>query len=236
MIFQCHGINQSGFWQPYNYADGTTAAPDTYSQVNRFMMNGKDVYKEVQASLPATVLAAANSMKDNEDLLFAVESSTNKFLLRNASELTPCVITAYLVQCKSYVSDKFCYELMALNDDWPAGYIPFATDPQESHIQDSETSGTTAETHISTDNTARLGFTPQMSTNFGTYFDVVDVFKSPVLNPGDQWDFTAKQYFNRPMSYQILNRKYGDSPDYARTAYQPGDYEILLQFQGTPGS
>jgi hypothetical protein len=236
MVFACHGINQSGFWQPYTAATGGTYAPTTYDQVNRFMINGKDVYKLIQQSFAtSTQLTLANSMKDNEDLLWAIDSTTNKTLFRNASELTPGVVTVYLCQFKNALANKYLYECACESDDWPAGYIPYGSSGYTKALQDSATPGATGSTEIHTDQTARLGFTPQMSTFFNTFTDVVDVFKSPVLNPGDQWDLTIKQHFRRPMSYQLLNGLYGDSPNYNVVNYKNGDYELLVQFQGAPG-
>lgn len=236
MIFACHGINQSGFWQPYTPATGATVAPTTYDQVNRFMIYGKDIYKLIQNSFAtSTQLTAANNMKDNEDLLWAVDSATNKALFRNASELTPGVITVYLCQFKTGLNTKYLYESACLSDEWPTGYIPFGSSALTKTLKDSATPGTTGQTEIHTDQTARLGFTPQMSSYFSARVDVVDVFKSPILNPGDQWDLTVKQHFSRPISYQMLNLLYGDTPNYNNLAYKSGDYELLVQFQGAPG-
>ena len=233
MIYQCHGINQTGFWMPYTKAGGESNAPTVYNQVNKFTITSKDLYKFIQNSLTSTELTAANSMKENEDLLFNVESLTSKMVVRNASELTPCVCTAYLLNTKTLSAEgAYPVKVSTGETDFPSGYI---TDRTTRDLHSYVNSTGTDKTTISMDVAARLGFTPQMSPRFNDIWNVVDVIKSPVLNPGDQWNFTFKHYLAHSTSYQRLNEMYGDSPNFNLGQYATGDYEILLQYQGAPG-
>lgn len=236
MIFQCHGINQTGFWQPYSPAAGPTVAPSTYNNVNKMMVTSKDIYQFLQGTFSSSAqFTAANAMQDNEDLLYAIEGTTNKMLIRNASELTPCIITVYLLQSKALLSTRYPWECAGLVSDFPSSYIPYASAAPEVSLRDQSTPTSIGQTTIRTDNTARLGFTPQMSPYFNQKFEVVDVFKSPTLSPGDQWDVTTKQHFARPTSYHDLRTLFGATPDFESALYCPGDYEMLIQFQGAPG-
>lgn len=233
MIFQCHGINQTGFWQPFvKNTNGVANAPTTYNQVNKMTVTSRDVYLFLRNCLSIAQLTAANAMKDTEDLLFNVEGTTNKMVVRNASELTPCICTAYILTNKMVGSGKYPWEYASSYSDFPTGYI---SSPVSRDIKAYDGATGTAATTILADQAARLGFTPQMSPLFNNTWAVHDVVKSPVLNPGDQWNFTFKQHYASPTSYHKLKNLYGSSPSQTDGVYCPGDYEILLQFQGAPG-
>lgn len=234
MIYQCHGINQTGFWRPYGgSSQGTTHAPTTWNQVNKFTITSKDMYKFIQQSLTTQEKTDADAMKSNEDLMFNIESATSKMVVRNASELTPCICTAYLLNCNTLNAESVYPVGLALDSsEFPSGYISTTTSKALNAYQNSTGVDTT---QVTVENCARLGFTPQMSRKFNDGWDVVDVIKSPVMNPGDQWNFTFKQHFAHSTTYQKLNFLFGNSPDYNTGQYCAGDYEIVLQFQGAAG-
>jgi len=233
MLYACHGINQTGFWQPYTGTKGIAYAEPVFNQCNKMTITGKDIYRFLQQSLNTSDLVYANNMDSNEDLLFNIESATSKFVARNASELTPCICTAYLIQAQNKItSNKYPVQLATRDTDFPDGYILNPT-VQDIYAYD----GATAPdfTQFFVENSARLGYTLQMSNQFNTLFNVIDVIKSPVLNPGDQWNFTFKQHYAHPTGYNELRYLLGPTPDFNDGNYLAGDYEIVLQFQGAAG-
>lgn len=225
MIFQCHGINQTGFWAPYTLDSGVDYAPNTYDNVNRFMVNANDLYKMMSVNLSTDTYTAAQNLASNADLLWAWESTTSTNTFRNASELTPTIITCYVIKAKRTMVGEYPYSDLS-EDEYTDDYM---TTPTLHSINDQDSS-----TRIYTDTAAWVGYTPQMSRNFKSKWDVVDVIKSPVLNPGDQWRLEAKEYFSKPKSWQTMKANIGATPSDINI-YIPGDYELLIQFTGAPG-
>ena len=230
MIYGVHGINQKGYWRPYTYDNGSDIAAETYNDVNRFMCNLNDLYRIMQKCLGQNHIATANAFTDNEDLLWAFESTTNKALFRNGSELTPVTITAYLLKCKKGLNGLYPWDCVT-KGDFPTGYISNET---VSALAD-RTGTLPNTTAIATDVAARLGFTPQLSQYFTQHWDVVDVFKSPMLDPGDQWDLTVNEHFSKMKSYQMAHQQIGLDIATNRPIFVRGDYELLIQWQGAPG-
>lgn len=242
MIVQTHGINQTGFYCPYDIATAFDQAPLTSKNVMKFLQGQQELWSMARSAVSSTTQSELDNLTDNVDAFFSFDSILDTSTFRNKSEFTPGVIKVYLLQCRRPGSQPpwaFIYEDY-VNGQLPSGYI---MDRQSLSLTDSETSSSGGtvfplpnSTKIWTDNAAVLGFTPQMSSGFKEYWSVVDVYKSPVLNPGDQWQVTVKQHLSRMLSWRESYADMYPSPTLNQYVdYRAGDYELLIQFQGAPG-
>lgn len=246
MIVQTHGINQTGFYCPYDISDVYDVAPKTSKNVMKFLQGQQEVWSTARNAVSATTQGQLDALQGNVDAFFSFDSVIDTSTFRNRSEYTPGQVKVYLLQARV---DTGLPPWLGVHNDWESGNIPidYLTPRKGLSLSDSNTdyddAGTTTpfptapnSTKIWTDNAAVLGFTPQLSPWFREHWAVVDVYKSPVLNPGDQWQFQVKQHKARMLSWvDSLYKLGGNSTLETHVRYFTGDYELLVQFQGAPG-
>ena len=245
------GINRKGVYAPIiNMTTGSfqniNLAYDAKGTVTKGMRR-TFCYNNAMSDDVITYMDGNNT--GNLDLYFPLTGTASTHRIRNRMIYTPIDISIYLLRCRQR-TDLMPHAVIW--SEWDstgiaggAGYAPVKGDPQpfvwnceDSQITQTDPDGTTLETlNIHAESSCQLGVTPLWSPNFNRLWQVCDVLKQR-LEPNDICEFTFTEEFAACHSLNDFIANYGSDPDNVQSKYDrysPGDYELLITFNGIPG-
>jgi hypothetical protein len=176
---------------------------------------------------------------------------------------TPLDVSIYLIRRRSGISAEI--PVSATFSNWPTGagttittspaHAPVTGMWQQEGTQSTTTSaynfafpresigltcndveGSSQNIRFSAENSMVLGFFPTWSPEFRRQYDVIEK-RTQRLKPMDTIEVHFEEHFSKCFSYRdfvgTYNGEYADKP---LSCYAKGDYEIIIEFHGIPGT
>jgi hypothetical protein len=184
----------------------------------------------------------------NLDLYFPLVSTYSTHRIRNRMIYTPIDISLYLLRCREETDECPQAEIWSSWDTTgPASSSynapvegnpqPYVWPTQEGIVSQDDPEGTQIDQTFVIESSCQLGVTPQWSPQFNKLWQVCDVIKQR-LSPNDILEFHFSEEFAQCHSLNDFIANYG--PNFTSNArynrYTAGDYEILITFNGIPGT
>ena len=263
VYFSQAGINRKGWYAPwinctagrqrfYNSAQFEIAMDQTGTVNSGMIWNFILNYGMTEAVKTWMV----NTTAGNSDLLFPITSVKSVHSIRNRMEFTPIDITIYVCRAinNGIVGHPACY----MYEGWDnqqgspipdSHYAPVYGEPQ-SYVWETDEDTlqmysppvyvTLQSQDIVKESSTVLGITPFWSPSFRENWEVCEVLKQR-LEPNDRWLFEIERSFSQPHSFREMSLIYGGEGSIQGTIgnitkYARGDYEILISFNGIPGT
>jgi hypothetical protein len=185
----------------------------------------------------------------NVDLLFPLVSTRSVHKIRNRMQFTPIDLSIYLLRCRE-TSDR--HPAGSIWNQWndlsitPSDQFAPITGPDQPYVwkakeatvdqTDPDGSSTSSLTFYK-ESSCQLGVTPFWSPAFNKYWECCQVIKQR-LEPNDILELWFEQDFKDCHSLNNLIAWFGSAVQNVQQnqRYVPGDYEILIFFNGIPGT
>lgn len=256
------GINRKGIYAPI-YGMTGSGGQDFPSMEHRLESAGsvpraairKFIYEHAMSPAVADYMEEANA--GNLDIGFPITGTTSIHRIRNKMEFTPVDLSIYILRCRRTVLGGPWDTLLP---DWnlvgntlttTSRYMPVNSDTldagtsyqrtwifpvEQTSVSQTTENGLTETQTFSIESSVRLGVTPAWSPTFNRNWSICDVRKQRI-NPADILEFHFEQSYNKMTSLRSMIGQFGnfDGTSDGANLYLPGDYEILITYQGIPG-
>ncbi len=184
----------------------------------------------------------------NLDLYFPLVRSRSIHRIRNRMAFTPIDISIYLLRCRQETPlQPQAVIFRNWNDETPtsaAAYAPVLGTPlnytwpiSQDILAQNDPTGVQVDMTINAEVSMQLGVTPQWSPTFNEYWEVCKVMKQR-LKASDILEFHFEQEYGVCHSLNDFIANFTNAPGevikYNR--YTTGDYELLITFNGLPGT
>ena len=199
----------------------------------------------------------------NQDVLFPIVSTSSVHTIRSAMSDTPLDVSIYLIRRKSGISAQI--PAAATFSNWQVGTASTITTspahapttgmwqqggtqqlntqaynyafPRESvSLTCNDVEGAQQNIRFSAENPMVLGFFPTWSPEFRRQYDVIEK-RTQRLKPMDTLEVHFEEHFSKCFSYRnFLGTFTGDYSDKPKATYCRGDYEMIIEFHGIPGT
>lgn len=244
------GINRKGIYAPIiNMTTGNFPNSDLAYDAKGTVTKGMRrtfCYNNAMSDDVITYMDGVNT--GNMDLYFPLTGTVSTHKIRNRMIYTPVDISIYILRCRERTDYMPHGAIWASWDSEPTtahhGYAPVFGDPQpyvwsceDGQLTQNNPDGDSVVQNVHIESSCQLGVTPLWSPSFNRLWQVCDVLKQR-LEPNDICEFVFTEEFAACHSLNDFIGNFGSDPDTTLSKYDryaPGDYEILVTFNGIPG-
>lgn len=266
LMYSQAGINRKGIWAPILNSWDTAQAElepwEAYESHNCVSKGIIYMFCHTYGISDAVKLyLTVNKNSGNQDVLLPIVSTQTVHTIRSAMSDTPVDVSIYLIRRKSGVEAKIpaaatfqnwnvssaittSYSHAPLTGMWQQDgsqtlsttAYDFAFPRERESITCNDVEGAQQTINFSAENPMVLGFFPTWSPEFRRQYEVIEK-RTQRLKPMDTIEVHFEEHFSTCFSYRDFLATYGgDYADKALAAYAKGDYEMIIEFHGIPGT
>ena len=244
------GINRKGIYAPIlgTLEDSITKEPESFDHFGTVTQGLRRRFCYAYGMSTEVSEYMDGEETGNLDLYFPLVSSYSKHKIRNRMIYTPIDVSIYILRCRVQTDRAPSGSIW---NDWgtngislsagfaPTGNVdyPFVWTTQQGVVSQNDPGGAQIDTTYTIESSCQLGVTPQYSPVFNKFWQVCDVLKQR-LEPNDILEFHFSEEYKDCHSLREFTANYGvgESSGNTLNRYVSGDYEILITFNGIPGT